>query len=195
MIGGIIMAAGLSERMGGSVPKQLLPYQGTPMVSVVAAVAGESALDEVVVVTGHQGESVAAAVADLGVQVVPNPDYRQGNMTSFLVGYRALPSCSAYVVLLADMPDVTTEMVDRMIAHWRQHQPWAIVAGYRDGRGHPLLLSAAAMEAAVTATGPKAVWRLLESAPDADVATVVFDRSTPLDVNTPADYDQLPEQL
>ena len=114
-------------------------------------------------------------------------------MTSFRVGYRALPSCSAYVILLADMPEVTAEMIDQMISYWRHHRPWAIVAGYRDGRGHPLLLAAAAMEDAVAATGPKAIWRLLESAPEDAVATIAFDRSTPLDVNTPAEYDLLEE--
>ncbi len=193
MIGGIIMAAGLSHRMGGPVPKQLLSYRGRPMVGAVAEAAASSDLDDVVVVTGHQGEAVAAAVAAVGVQSAANPDYLKGNMTSFAVGYRALPACSAYVVLLADMPDVTTEMIDRLIAHWWRHRPWAIVSGYRDGRGHPLLLSAAAMEAAVVATGPKAVWRLLESAEAGDVVTLAFDRATPLDVNTPEDYDRLSE--
>ncbi len=193
MIGGIIMAAGLSERMGGTVPKQLLSYRGSPFVAVVAATAAASRIEEVVVVTGHRGDEVAAAVADIEVVVAPNPDYRQGNMTSFVAGYRALPECDAYVILLADMPEVDQGTVDRMIAYWVGHRPWAAMAGYSDGRGHPLLLSAAAMELAAAEAGPRAVWQLLDAAPPDQVAIVDIDRAMPHDINTASEFEQLPE--
>lgn len=191
MIAGIVMAAGLSERMVGSLPKQLLPLAGRPLIAITVGNAVASSLDKVVVVTGHRGDEVAAAIADTRATVVPNPDYRGGNMTSFRAGYASAPNCDAYVILLADMPGVTTAIIDRMIATWNAGRPWAAVAEYSDGPRHPLLLSAAAMTEAAGTTGPKAIWRFLESAPPGRVEPVAFLQSAPRDVNTHADYEAL----
>ena len=185
------MAAGLSERMGGQIPKQLLPLGGRPLVAVTVMNAVASSLDEVVVVTGHHGDEVAAAVAGTGAVAVANPDYRQGNMTSLRAAWEALPECEAYLVLLADMPGVTTAIIDRMVTVWTATQPWAATAVFTDGRRHPLLLSAAAMSQAVVLTGPKAVWKLLDAAPQGTVVTIDFAIPAPLDVNTIADYEAL----
>jgi molybdenum cofactor cytidylyltransferase len=163
------------------------------MVAVTVANALESELDRVVVVTGHHAQEVSAAVADLGVEVVENPDYRLGNMTSLRSGFLAVPHAEAYVILLADMPDVDADIIDRFVRTWRDHGPWAAVAGYSDGRAHPLLLSSDAMQQAIGEEGPKAVWRLLAGAPSASVVDVPFDTPAPVDVNTPGDYDAVRE--
>ena len=189
MIGGIVLAAGLSERMGEGRFKQLLPIGGRPMVAVVAANAVASELDEVVVVTGHRGEEVAAAVSATGAFVAHNPDYLSGNMTSFRTGYRALPRCDAYVILLTDMPGVDSAMINRHVALWHEQHPWAAVSAYQDRRAHPLLMSASAMAAAVSATQPRAVWKLLAS--ESSVVDVKFDCPAPADLNTLSDYREL----
>jgi molybdenum cofactor cytidylyltransferase len=191
MICGIVLAAGLSQRMEGALPKQLLSLRDDPMVKVTVRRAEESSLDHVVVVTGFRGAEVAAAVAGGRARVVDNPDYRDGNMTSFRAGFAAQPDCVAYVVLLADMPGVTTDMIERIVEVWNARKPWAAVSAYQDGRAHPLLLSGSAMEQAVRMEGAKGVWRFLEAAPTGRVIDIVFDQPTPLDVNTKADYDQL----
>jgi molybdenum cofactor cytidylyltransferase len=190
-IGGMVLAAGISERMAGPLPKQLLPLSGATLVAVTVRHAEASRLDRVVVVTGHRSSEVAQAVTGGRARVVENPDYRQGNMTSFRVGATALAGCEACVILLADMPDVTAAMIDEMVTVWRRDRPWAAVASYWDRRAHPLLLSAAAMEEVCAAEGPKGVWRFLAAAPPGHVADVVFDRSMPADVNTAADYERL----
>ena len=187
----MVLAAGMSERMAGRLPKQLLPFAGDTLAAVTVRHAEASRLDRIVVVTGHRAAEVEQAVAGGRARVVENPDYRQGNMTSFRVGAAALQGCEACLVLLADMPDVTTAMIDEMVAVWRHDRPWAAVASYRDRRAHPLLLSAAAMVQAVATEGPKGVWRFLEAAPSGAVADVIFDRSMPTDVNTVADYERM----
>ena len=47
------------------------------------------------------------------------------------------------------------------------------------------------MDEAVRATGPRAVWRLLNEAPGVD--DIEFDLPAPADVNTLADYRELAE--
>ena len=191
MIGGIVMAAGLSERMGGPLPKQLLPIAGKPMVAVTVGNALASELDLVVVVTGHCAAEVEAAVADSSAIVVNNPEYREGNMTSLRAGRRAIPDCDAYLLLVADMPGVNPEIIDRMVAAWVRERPWAAVAEYLDGVRHPLLLSADAMNASIQLNGPKAVWHFLDEAPEGKVMAVAMNCRAPRDVNEAADYDAL----
>ena len=59
----IVLAAGESSRMGQ--PKQLLRWQGEPLVTRAARIALESGASETVVVTGAVGEQVEAALAPL----------------------------------------------------------------------------------------------------------------------------------
>jgi len=189
-IGGIILAAGLSERMKSPTPKQLLPLGGATVAAAVVQNAEGSQLDRVVVVTGHRGGDVAAAVGGGRAEIVENPAYREGNMTSFRAGAVRLAGCEAYVVLLADMPGVSTEMTDRLVETWRVSHPWAAVSQYRDGLAHPLLLSEPAMGAAVQAEGAKGVWRFLAEAAPGTVQRIRFDMPMPLDINTLEDYSR-----
>jgi molybdenum cofactor cytidylyltransferase len=184
----MVLAAGLSERMSGPLPKQLLPVGDATLASLTVRHAEDSKLGRVVVVIGHRASEVAASVAGGRADVIENPHYRQGNMTSFRVGAAALAECDACVVLLADMPGVTTDMINRLVTEWEQQRPWAAVCSYRGIPAHPLLLSAEALLEATGVEGAKGVWRFLESAADR-VTHIGFDRASPLDVNTIADYD------
>ena len=187
-VGGMILAAGLSERMSGPVPKQLLPVGTGTLAALTVRHAEDSRLEPVVVVTGHRASAVASSIAGGRARIVENLRYRQGNMTSFRVGAFALAECDACIVLLADMPGVTSEMIDRLIDEWERHRPWAAVCSYRGALAHPLLLSAEALLEATGVDGAKGVWRFLESAGDR-VVHVPFDRAVPVDFNTAADYE------
>ena len=62
-VGGMVLAAGLSERMSGPLPKQLLPLGSQTVAAHTVVVAERSRLDRVVVVTGYRADEVAASVA------------------------------------------------------------------------------------------------------------------------------------
>jgi molybdenum cofactor cytidylyltransferase len=183
----MVLAAGLSARMAGELPKPLLPYRGGTVGEVSVASAVGSRLDRVVVVVGHRAGEVGPALAVGRAEVVANPGYRRGNMTSLRAGAAALAECAAVVVLLADMPEVDTATIDRFVDCWEADEPWAAVAAYRNGRGHPLLFSSAALARLVGEDGPKASWRFLEAAGDA-VTEIRFDRPRPRDINRREDY-------
>ena len=120
-----------------------------------------------------------------------NPDFRQGNMTSFRVGARCLEGSDAVVVMLADMPGVTPQVIDRLIDVWETARPLAAISSYRGTLAHPLLLSSEALARAVGANGAKGVWRFLETLDPDRLHQIEFDRAVPLDVNTAADFDLL----
>ena len=67
-IAAIILAAGAATRMGR--PKQLLDWEGRPLVRVATEAALASRLSPVLVVVGSALAEVTAALADLPLQIV-----------------------------------------------------------------------------------------------------------------------------
>jgi molybdenum cofactor cytidylyltransferase len=187
--GGIVLAAGSSQRMGGDTTKQLLRFGGRTMVQSVVDTAESSSLDRVVVVTGANAAAVTAELVTSRAVVVHNADHREGNVTSLRVGLDALGSCAAVVLLLGDMPSVDMGIIETMLEHWRSHGSWGAVAVYDDGApNHPFLLSAGAVDALGSTRGAKVLWRLLVTEPPHHVDRVRFHRPPPVDVDTPEDY-------
>lgn len=190
----MVLAAGLSERMKGPVPKQMLALDGAAMVAVTVSNAEASSLDRVVVVTGYRAAEVKGLLGDGRAEVIENRGYRSGNMSSFRVGAEALDGCDAFVVLLADMPGVSTAMIDQVVAKWHTDHPWVAVSSYDDGLAHPLLFSSDAVTAAVAMEGPKGLWRFLDEAPAENVHQITFEGPKPVDINTREDYERMLEE-
>ena len=137
-IAGVILAAGLSRRLGR--PKQFLELDGKPLVRHVAERAVVSDLDEVVVVTGAHADAIARAVANLSVRVIHNERYERGMGTSLASAVVALDEeVDAIVVLLADQPAILPEAIDRVIAARRTTGAPVVMARYGEERGHPVL--------------------------------------------------------
>ncbi|MFI5309292.1 MAG: NTP transferase domain-containing protein, partial [Polyangiales bacterium] len=108
-IAAIVLAAGRSQRMQ-PINKLLVEIEGTPLVARVVDRVLAAGADHVVVVTGHQAEQVAAALASSGVAIVHNPDFAQGLSSSLRCGLRALGNgFDGAMVCLADMPRVERE--------------------------------------------------------------------------------------
>src|SRR6185312_6885478 len=114
-IAAIVLAAGLSSRMG--VNKLLQDWRGKPLLRWTVEAALHSDARLVVVVTGHEAAKVEAALRGLDVQFVHNPDYQAGLSASLKTGLSAAPgSADDTLVLLGDMPQVSSALIDRMIA-------------------------------------------------------------------------------
>jgi len=138
-IGAIVLAAGLSSRMGSN--KLLATVRGKPMVRHAVEAALGSAASPVVVVTGNGGAEVRSALAPLEPLFVDNPDFSRGLSTSLKCGLKALPAdCDGALVLLGDMPDVSPALLDRLVAAFDPEENRAICVATRHGkRGNPVL--------------------------------------------------------
>src|SRR5262245_31480960 len=108
-VAAVVLAAGASTRMG--VNKLLLRIDGETLVARAVRCAAAAGLDPIVVVLAHEAEKVREALAGIACRTVVNDRHRSGQATSFRAGIGALEDAPAAVVLLADMPYVTPEMV------------------------------------------------------------------------------------
>ena len=92
--------------------KLLLELDGETLVHRAARRAIDAGLDPVVVVVGHEGDAVRAAVGDLPVETVANPDFTGPTSTSLCAGIEVLgDDADGAIVILGDMVRVTPEML------------------------------------------------------------------------------------
>jgi molybdenum cofactor cytidylyltransferase len=138
-IAALILAAGQSSRMGRN--KLLLELAGKPLIAHVADHALALGLQEIVVVLGHEADAVRRALADRPLRFVTAPDYAEGMSASLKAGLGALsPQIDATLVLLGDMPLVSTALLRHMINAYNPLEGRAIVLPVHDGkRGNPVL--------------------------------------------------------
>ena len=136
-ISGILLAAGLSTRMGE--PKQLLPFgESTIIETVVDSMLG-SKFDEVIVVVGHRAAQIREQLAERPVKIVFNPDYHEGMLTSAQAGIRALNVSDAFALMLVDQPLITPALIDQVIDAYVRTDKRIALPSYNYKRGHPVI--------------------------------------------------------
>jgi CTP:molybdopterin cytidylyltransferase MocA len=193
-VAGLILAAGAGRRYGK--PKALVAYRGKLLVQGAADTLRAAGCARTVVVLGAQAERVRAAAPDLP-ETVTNPDWPSGMGSSLRVGLATLTAgepADAAVVLLVDMPAVTSEAVRRVAA---LAGPDALaMGGYGERRGHPVLLGrdhwAGVAESATGDKGARDYLRAhsaqLRIVPVGDVADD-FDIDFETDTDFDSDFD------
>jgi len=190
----VVLAAGGSSRLGR--PKQLLPFGDGVLLDVVLDLVRDLRFAQRIVTLGGSADEVRAAVDLSGFDVVLNDDFRSGCSSSIGAAIGAVdPDAAGIVLLLGDQPRMRPESIEAVV-RGRGDAPIA-VARYRDGIGHPFVLSRATFPALRALHGDRGVWKLIERLGTA-VARVDVAGPMPADVDTEADYQALlattPEQ-
>jgi molybdenum cofactor cytidylyltransferase len=181
-VGGIVLAAGASARMGR--PKALLPWRGSTCVGALASALSSASLPAVVVVApGAIGEEIARAA---GLPAVINPAPERGMSSSLALGAAALVArgFDAAVVAPVDQPEVGGALCAALAGALLAGAA-AAVAAHGGAWGHPFALGdlarAARLGAGETARAllsPEEAVRLVEAGPE-----VLWN------LNTPAEYE------
>ncbi len=191
-IAAILLAAGASSRFtaagGGQASKLVAELAGKPLVRHAAEAALASTARPIVVVTGHDGQAVEAALDGLALQFAHNARYREGLASSLKAGIAALPGDAAgALILLGDMPAVTPALIDRLIAAFAERPDALAAAPSVEGRrGNPVLLSRSLFPAIAALEGDEGARKLLaDAAPGRVIALDASGPGATLDVDTP----------
>ena len=109
----VILAAGMGTRMRSSLPKVLHRVAGDPLISHVLSAAESAGASRSVVVVGHKGEQVSAALGDGYLYVLQEPQLGTGH--AMQVAMRALaPVPHRLLALYGDTPLLMPSTVKRM---------------------------------------------------------------------------------
>ncbi len=184
-----ILAAGRSRRAGAG-NKLLARLHGKPLVVHAAEAALAAGAEPVLVVIGHDGARVHAALADLPVGRVENPDYSAGMGRSLATAVAALPAEPAgLLVLLGDMPWVRSDHLEALSGAFRSSAGTAVCVPVHAGRrGNPVLWPRRLFGRLSALDGDEGARSLLQDAAAEPVHAVdIGDDGVLRDVDTAAD--------
>ncbi len=199
-IAAIILAAGIARRFGAATEesKVLAPLAGKPLICHVAEAAAASQADPIIAVLGPAAEKVEAALAGLAATCLRNEDPAAGLSRSLALGLAAVPDhCAGALILLADMPRVSAEIIDRLLGAFRAapEAPRAVVPVRAGRRGNPVLLGRAIFADAMKLEGDWGARSLVEARSDGIIACPIDDAAIEIDIDTKEALAQLARQM
>ena len=188
----VLLAAGASRRMGR--PKLDLVLGGEKVLSRSLRNLLAADLDRVLVVLASGG----AAGSELygpnehdteRVEVVVNPDSRDGLASSLRCGLERLPQETRTVlVALADKPLVKHETIRTLLVRFDEAGARIAYPTYRGEQGHPVLFVAELAEEFLALSGDRGGKSLLARHRDEALEIAVLDPGVCVDIDTPEDY-------
>lgn len=187
---GIVLAAGSSSRLGQ--PKQLLDFEGRPLLQHAIDAMESSGLVDIVVVLGHRADEIARAVeTGPGTRTVVNPDYARGQATSLRAGLDAADESSeAAVVILGDQPAINGLMVRTVVETYLGTGAKVVQAAFSGKPNHPTLFDRELWPDLQAIQGDQGAREVLKKHPEW-VVKVEFGGELPGDLDTWEDYERL----
>lgn len=186
MISGIVLASGLSKRMG--TDKLLLPVGGIPAVERVIAAASKSDLGEVVLVCSSA--SVASIGKKYGAKIVKNDAPEMGKSRSVRLGVEnSSRSAEGFMFLVGDQPFISASTINKLIESFASEECSAVVPTYNGTRGNPVIFASSLRERLFSLSGDSG-GRVLLKEMEGSIVTVSFaDEKLGLDIDTREEYE------
>jgi molybdenum cofactor cytidylyltransferase len=193
-IEGIILAAGLSTRMGA--PKLTIEIQGIPIIRRVVRAALESELHHVILVAGPTDSRLTEALSSMEkdprlLQVV-NPLPQAGMSSSMRKGMESLSSETAGVmILLGDQPGITENIINKFLASFLKERTKIIVPLVLGRRTTPVIFPASLFSELMEETGDIGGRNVLKRHADLVVELEMGQEYDDADLDTPEDLDKI----
>jgi len=172
-------------------PKQLVPWEGRPLLEHVVARVRAWPVVEVVVVLGAFEEQILEQV-DLGeALVVINPEWREGIASSLRAGLDALvreARIARTFIALGDQPGIPVEVPPALLSGQEESRRPVAVPVYRFQRANPVLVERSLWPRLMSLSGDHGAGGLLRAHPGW-VTEVRFGFLAPGDVNLPEDVE------
>lgn len=185
--GAVVVAAGMSSRMGDFKP--MLSIGSISVAQRVVATLKQAGAARVVVVTGYNAEELERHLASSGVVFLRNENYRTTHMfDSALIGLRYLrDKCRQVLFTPVDIPLFTAATVDALLTSGAE-LACPVCGGTR---GHPILMSANVIDRVLEDSGESGLDGALSRCGVPMTLVEVDDPGILHDADTPEDYREL----
>lgn len=194
MIAGLFLAAGLGRRFGSD--KLLQPLGSMPLFSHGLHHCLASSMPDIRVIIGPRPSKIEDIIrghhpGDPRISFVVNDDPGRGLASSLRVGFRSLRGvCDGAMVLLADMPLITAEIIDTLIESFEKSN--GIVIPECDGElRHPRVIPARYFDEFIQLKDEETGARVIESHKAEIVPVNVGKPSNYVDIDHPDDLNSV----
>lgn len=191
MIAGVILSAGESSRMGR--PKALLPIDGQTFIEKIVGALKQTRVGKVIVILGHNAAEMRRSMEHLPVEILVNPDYKLGQLSSLQVAVRHLQTeadCDGMLVHLVDHPYIDAKLVETMIQCFHASGKLIAVPRYGAKRGHPVIFSRQLFGELLAAPMDQGAKAVVNAHRDDTLEIDTQDSGITVDIDTPELYRQ-----
>jgi molybdenum cofactor cytidylyltransferase len=188
-VAGVLLAAGTSSRMGSN--KLLFELDGESVLRGAVRRALAGGLSPLLVVLGHESDKAWREIEDLPCQWALNPLYGEGINSSLKAGILAVPKeARAAMVMLADMPHVTPEMIAAMIERYRTSAAPLVISDYEGVNAPPMLYDRSLFGELLAMTG-EGCGRQVVKRHREEAEVMKWPAAALADLDVPEDYARL----
>ena len=191
MIAAVVLSAGESSRMGR--PKALLLIDGQTFIERIVDALKKTPVGKAFVVLGHNAAELKVRIAQLPIQILINPDYKLGQLSSLQVAVRNLqsdPHCDGMLVHLVDHPYLESSLVDEMIRRFYESKKLIVVPIRRGKRGHPVIFSRKLFDELLSAPLDQGAKAVVNAHRDETLEMETDEEGVTVDIDTPELYRQ-----
>jgi CTP:molybdopterin cytidylyltransferase MocA len=189
-IGALVLAAGKASRFGG--PKQLLEIDNVTLLDRACLTALAAGCDPVLRVVGAHAREIMARDCPARVWTFHHAGWEEGMGSSLASGLRHLldlaPALDAVLVLLADQPAVSVDLLGQMFAVLREPVPSIVLCDHGDATGPPALFAAEHFDRLLALGGDQGAKGIASRHPEA-VAEVPFPEGA-WDIDSPEVWER-----
>jgi molybdenum cofactor cytidylyltransferase len=191
-IGAVILAGGLSTRMGNN--KLLLPLGSKTVLEHVIDTVSLVEFDQVVLVLGHEAEVVKTRLNNDNLLTVINKHYHQGQSTSVKAGLSRIRSeCDAVIFMMGDQPLVDEVTLNKMLSVFMNSEKSILVPNCKGKQGSPVIFSNKWFDELDQVSGDMGGRHIIRSNPDDVFTFKVEDEKFFYDVDTEVMYKKVLE--
>lgn len=175
-------------------PKALLPIDGVRFIEKIVTTLKLTRVRKIIVVLGHNAEEMRQKMADLPIEIVVNPDYKLGQLSSLSAALRHIESADdaanvdGILVHLVDHPYISAELVTLMIDRFYQSKKLIVVPRYRERRGHPVIFSKLIFSELLAAPPDQGAKAVVRAHRGETLEIVTEDEGVTIDIDTPEEY-------
>ncbi|GAB5562769.1 MAG: nucleotidyltransferase family protein [Synoicihabitans sp.] len=187
---GIILAAGESKRLGQ--PKQLVQYEGEPLIRRLVQHCLRSAIFErLIVVLGSQADEIAAVLNGVPVEITHASDWNEGMSASVRAGIAQLQTDESLVggalLMVCDQPHLDAAVLKSLAETWHRSSASVVSARYNGRPGVPVIFDRRYFASLSQLTGDSGARSILRALAEPelhqiDLPKLAFDLDHPQDL-------------
>jgi len=183
-VGAVIVAAGMSSRMGDFKP--MLSIGSISIAQRIVATLHQSGISKIVVVTGFKAQMLEKHLANLGLVFLRNENYETTHMfDSAKIGLEYMrDKCDRVLFTPVDIPLFTASSVTALL-----ESSAPIACPVCDGKkGHPIMISSSLLYGILSYSGEGGLRGAMSACGTPIVEIPVDDQGILHDADTPEDY-------